>query len=253
MQRNCETPASSFDMEAAWSVIQVLAYGMDGLFAATQVLISLVNPVGARRIEYIKIDRVLHGFRPVRHVRRDGQHLAGVHHDLFAVNPELQCAFQNIGELLVVMTVQRDDAALLHQDPRHHDVVTHHKLALQQRVQVFQIDRMPGNVFQFHLAGLPRGFLAFRFAAGAPASCAFALPAVLDFRLRLFVTRFAFAFAISVHLSLIYSHRIVVQVAVRQLQSLRLGDFAFGNHLGQGRGQSSTRRLHSQPVTLFRT
>ena len=89
MQRNCETPGSSFEADAAWSVIQVLAYGMDRLFAAAQVLISLVNPVGARRVEDIEIDRVQQGFSFVRHVRRNGQDLARIHHDLLAVNPEL--------------------------------------------------------------------------------------------------------------------------------------------------------------------
>ena len=75
MQRNCETPGPSFEADAAWSVIQVLAYGMDRLFAATQVLISLINPVGARRIEHIEIDGVQQGLGFVRHMRRDGQDL----------------------------------------------------------------------------------------------------------------------------------------------------------------------------------
>src|ERR1700736_3066971 len=84
MQRNCDTPVSTLDANAAWSVIQLLAYGMDELLVSAQVLISLANPVGARRIEYIEVNRVHHGFRLVRHVGRDGQDLAGIHHDLFA-------------------------------------------------------------------------------------------------------------------------------------------------------------------------
>jgi hypothetical protein len=89
MQRSCDTPGSTPDANAAWSVIQLLAYGMGELLVSAQVLISLVNPVGARRIEYVEINRVLHGFRFVRQVRRDGQDLARMHHDLFAVNSEL--------------------------------------------------------------------------------------------------------------------------------------------------------------------
>ena len=56
-----------------------------------------------------------------------------------------------ISELLVVMAVQRDDTAFFHQDARHHNVVPYDKLALQQRVQIFQLDRRPGNILQFHL------------------------------------------------------------------------------------------------------
>ena len=63
--------------------------GWDRLFAATQVLISLVNPVCTRRVKDVKVNRVRQCFRPVRHVRRDGEHLARVHYHLFAVNPEL--------------------------------------------------------------------------------------------------------------------------------------------------------------------
>src|ERR1700722_1586573 len=60
------------------------------------------------------------------------------------------------------------------------------------------------------------------------------------------------AFAISVHLPLVNSDCVVVQIAVRQLQSLGLGHFTFGNHPGRRGRQSRARRLHSQPVALFR-
>ena len=106
MQRNCDTPVSTLDANAAGSVIQLLAYGMDELLVSAQVLISLVNPVGAWRVEDVEINRVRQGFRFVRHVRRDGQNLARVYDDLLAINPKLERAFQHIGELLVVMTVQ---------------------------------------------------------------------------------------------------------------------------------------------------
>ena len=59
--------------------------------------------------------------------------------------------------------------------------------------------------------------------------------AILDLRLRRFAAGFAFAFAISVHLSLVNSDCIVVQIAMGQLQSLRLVDFSFRNHLGERR------------------
>ena len=74
-------------------------------------------------------------------------------HDLFAVDPELQRALENVGELLVVVAVQRDDAALLHENASHHNVVADDEMALQQRVQVFDRDRIPGNVFQSAFSG----------------------------------------------------------------------------------------------------
>jgi len=78
---------------------------MGGSFAATKVLISLVNPVGTRRVEYVQVNRVHHGLCLVRHVWRDGQDLACIHYYLFAINPELECALKDVCDLLVVMTV----------------------------------------------------------------------------------------------------------------------------------------------------
>src|SRR5271165_5729846 len=51
------------------------------------------------------------------------------------------------------MTVHGNNAALAQEDTRHHNAVTHHKLALQQRIQILQLDRAPGNVLQLDLAG----------------------------------------------------------------------------------------------------
>src|SRR5690242_10532731 len=97
---------------------------------------------------------------------------------------------------------------------------------------------------------LARFFVAvLRLALFRPALLRFA---ILDLRLRRLAAGFAFAFAMSVHLSLVNFNGIIVQVTVSQLQSLRLVDFSFRNHLGQRRCQSAARRLHSQPAAFFR-
>src|SRR3984893_6860475 len=221
IQRNCDTPVSNLDANAAWSVT-LLAYGMDESLVSTQVLISLVNPVGARRIEYIEVNRVVQGFRLVRHVRRDGQNFAGIHHDLLAVDPELERALQHICELLIVMAMQWDDAALLHQDARDDDGLTDNNLALQQRLQVFQFDGMPGNVFQFHFAGA-----VFRrcLKASALRSGGF------------FATDFTFAFAIAAHLS----------------RSIRRVRPAYEKLAGRGNRRGEIRRYETFVTNPYRT
>jgi len=64
------------------------------LFLASQILIGLVNPIGTRRIEHVKIHCIFECFRLMRHVRRDAKHLAGMDNDFFAVNPKLQRAIE---------------------------------------------------------------------------------------------------------------------------------------------------------------
>jgi len=58
--------------------------------------------------------------------------------------------------------------------------------------------------------------------------------------------------AISVHLPLVDSNRVIVQISVRQLQRLGFADLAFRNHLRERGGQGCAARLHPQPVALFR-
>ena len=70
----------------------------------------------------------------MRHVWRDGQALAGIHDDLFTINPELQRARGNVCELLIRMTVLRHNASFLQQDARQHDILSNHEMAPQQRI-----------------------------------------------------------------------------------------------------------------------
>jgi len=100
----------------------------------TEVIIGFVDPVGPWRIEHIKIDCIHDGLCLVRHVGRDGQHFAGVDHDLLAIDPELERSFQNVSNLLVVMAVQGHDAALLQKYSRQHDALSYDEMALQQGV-----------------------------------------------------------------------------------------------------------------------
>ena len=52
----------------------------------------------------------------VRHIGRDAENFAGMNGDFFAVDPELQCAIEDVGELLVVMAVLGNDAAFFQKE-----------------------------------------------------------------------------------------------------------------------------------------
>src|SRR4029077_19041082 len=100
------------------------------LSSAAQILVGLVNPVGTRWAEDVEVDGIRQRFGFMRHMRRDGQYLSAVHDDHFAVNPELERSFENIGDLLVVVTMFRHDAALFQQYTCEHHFLTNHKLTL---------------------------------------------------------------------------------------------------------------------------
>src|SRR5713101_1998984 len=93
------------------------------LAAAPKVIVGLVQPVFAGWIENIKIDGVLKGPGFMGHVRWDAQHLTRAHYDLLAVDGKLQRALEDVGDLLIVMMMQRHVRALLQKYPRKHDFV----------------------------------------------------------------------------------------------------------------------------------
>ena len=102
-----------------------------------QVGVGLVEPVRARRVEDVHIEGVLQRMGLVRHVARQVQHLARAHDDLLgAVVPdqEPQRAFQDVGELLILMGMLGDDAALLEIDMRQHHLVAGDHAARQPLV-----------------------------------------------------------------------------------------------------------------------
>lgn len=90
MHRSCDI-WTEFDFDEVCWVIRIEVRGRltsANLLSTAQILIGPVDPVGARRIEYIEVDRILHGFSLVRHMGRNCQHLASIHYDLFAVDPK---------------------------------------------------------------------------------------------------------------------------------------------------------------------
>ena len=85
-------------------------------YFSPQVGVGPVEPVLPRRAEHVDVQRVLQRLAPVRHVRRDVQHLAGAHVHLLArvlADPEAQRSLEHVGELLVLVGVLRDDAPFL--------------------------------------------------------------------------------------------------------------------------------------------
>ena len=115
------------------------------LFAA-QIFVGLVDPVSPRWTKNIKVYSIGQRLGFVRHVGRNRQNLARVHNDFFAVDPELQRTFQDVGDLLVDVAVLGHDATLLQQDTCQHNVLADDELALEKRIQVFQLDRAPWDV-----------------------------------------------------------------------------------------------------------
>src|SRR5580765_3115637 len=135
-----------------------LAHSFDGsgdqghgrdLLLSPQVLIGLINPVGARRSKDVEIDSVFQGQRLMRHVRRNTEHFSRVNDNFFAVDIELERALDDVGQLLVVMAVKRDNTSLLEQHAGQHDLLSNHKLALQERIEILQRNHVPGDVLQF--------------------------------------------------------------------------------------------------------
>jgi hypothetical protein len=86
-------------------------------------------------------------------VRWNAQDLAGVDYDFLPVNPELESAIEDVCQLLVVVAVLGNDAAFFQQHPRHHDFLSDYELTLQERVEFFERNGVPGDVLQGRRAG----------------------------------------------------------------------------------------------------
>jgi hypothetical protein len=72
-------------------------YTLDDLTAVAQIVVSLVEPVGAGRSEDVEIEGILERPGFMRHVRGDAKNFAGAHDDLLAINGKFQCALEDIG------------------------------------------------------------------------------------------------------------------------------------------------------------
>src|SRR5947208_6449280 len=111
-----------------------------------QISVGLLEPVLARRIEHVHIERILQRMRLVRHVARQMEHLARAHHDLFgAVVPHQkpQRTLQDVGQLLVHVRVLRDDAALLQVHVGQHQLVAGDQTTGQELVQILTGNLVP--------------------------------------------------------------------------------------------------------------
>ena len=85
----------------------------------------------------------------MRHVRGDAENFAGSHDNFFAVDGEFQRAFQDVGDLLVVVMMQRDVRAFFHQHAGEHDFFADDHFAVDQRIEFLAFDAFPWNVFHF--------------------------------------------------------------------------------------------------------
>src|SRR5262249_54572501 len=144
-----------------------------GLFLAAEIIVSFVHPVSAWRIEDVEVNCVFHGFGFVRHMRRNREYFTSMNNDFLAIDPEFKGAVENIGDLLVVVAVQRHDTSFFHEDTCDHNLLPYNELTLQQRVQIFERYSGPRNVLEarwtfrsgdstgqsFGAAGFPRSLL----------------------------------------------------------------------------------------------
>src|ERR1700730_12093446 len=111
-----------------------------------QVSIIFIDPILTGRIKDVQVDRVLQRNRLMRHVGWNAQHFPSRDREFPVVDVEVQGAFENIGDLLIVMAVQRHPGALLQQDARGHYVGAHNHLPSYLRAQVFYLDVIPSHV-----------------------------------------------------------------------------------------------------------
>jgi hypothetical protein len=104
-----------------------------GLFLP-QIFVAPINPIGAGWREDVEINRVHERFGFVRHVGGNAEDFAGVNCDFFAVDPELQCAIKDVGELLVVMAVLGHDASFFQEHARQHNLLPDDELPLKKGI-----------------------------------------------------------------------------------------------------------------------
>src|SRR5689334_18550378 len=102
---------------------------------ASQVGVALVEPVLSRRTEDVDVECILQRLRLVRHIGWDVQHLAGADDDfllLIFADPESQCTFEDVRQLLVLVRVLGNDATLLEIHVSEHHAVAGDELAIEQ-------------------------------------------------------------------------------------------------------------------------
>ena len=111
-----------------------------------EVVVGLIKPVFAGRVEDVEIDSVFEGPGFVRHVGRDTQDLPCADDDLLAVNGKLKSTFEYVCDLLVVVVMLRDVRTFLELDTGEHDFIANDHLAIDERVELLAVDIFPGDV-----------------------------------------------------------------------------------------------------------
>lgn len=118
------------------------------LAPVAEVVVGFVQPIFAGRIEDIEIHGVFESPGFVRHVRGDAQDFAGVYDDFFSVDGEFQRAFQDVGDLFIVVMMQGHVPAFFYEHTGEHNLVADDHFAIDQRVKFLALDLVPRNVFE---------------------------------------------------------------------------------------------------------
>ena len=110
-----------------------------------EVGVVAVDPILTRGIEDVEVDGVFEGEGFVGYVGWDAEDFAGVDDDFFVFKDELQSAFEDVGDLFVVMAVQRDVRAFFQQDAGDHNTGAYDELAADEWVERFDFDVGPAG------------------------------------------------------------------------------------------------------------
>src|SRR5258708_4327738 len=94
-----------------------------------QICVVAIDPILAGRSEDIEIVAVFEGLGTVRHIRRNYHRLSFADDDGLTVDLKFKRAFEDVGDLLVLVTVHRTHGALLEEDARHHGALAPNHLA----------------------------------------------------------------------------------------------------------------------------
>src|SRR5581483_5072486 len=89
-----------------------------------QVFIGLIDPIGTGRREDIDINGVFERDGGVRHIWRDAEKFARSNRNLPAVDHEVKRAGLYVGDLLVKVTMQGNDAIFLEQNAGDHHLIS---------------------------------------------------------------------------------------------------------------------------------
>ena len=79
----------------------------------------------------------------MRHIRWNYQNFPGVHDDIFPLQGEFQCTFQDVSDLFILMAMQWHDAPCSEYQSGKHALLTRDELSVKQRIQMFR-----GHVFK---------------------------------------------------------------------------------------------------------